>query len=165
MPTAVMIEFDREDQVEQEYLEDRAAEAYVDGLADDVVLVVGRIDGVVDLLGRLPDQEQAAGDQDQVAKREAVAEGREQRCGHADDPGDRREKQQPHDEGGADAEATGPHAVLGRQLVRQDRDEDQVIDAEHDLHGDQRDHGCPSFRGGQECETQVRHGLSPSKKQ
>jgi hypothetical protein len=37
------------------------------------------IDRVVDLLGRLPHQEQAAGDQDQVAPGEAVAEGGEQR--------------------------------------------------------------------------------------
>ena len=34
-----------------------------------------RVDAMVDLLGRLPDQEQAAGDQDQVAPREAVADG------------------------------------------------------------------------------------------
>ena len=90
MPTAVMIEFDREDEVEQQDLEDRAAERDVDGVADDLVLVVLGIDGVVDLLRRLPDQEQAAGDQDKVAEGEAVAEGREQRRGHADDPGDRR---------------------------------------------------------------------------
>ena len=72
---------------------------------------------------------------------------------------------EPHDESGANAEATGLLPVLRRQLVRQDRDEDQVIDAEHDLHGDQRDHGCPSFRGSQECETEVGHGVSPSKEQ
>ena len=79
MPTAVMIEFDREDQVEQQDLEDRPAQRDRHGLADHVVLVVLRIDGVVDLLGRLPDQEEAAGDQDQVAPGEAVPEGGEDR--------------------------------------------------------------------------------------
>ena len=43
-------------------------------------------------------------------------------------------------------------AVLGRQLVGQDRDEDQVVDAEHDLHGDQRHHRGPALRRGQEGE-------------
>ena len=81
---------DRKDEVEQQDLEDRTAERDVDGMADDLVLVVLGVDGVVDLLRRLPDQEQAASDQDEVAEREAVAEGREQRRGHADDPGDRR---------------------------------------------------------------------------
>jgi hypothetical protein len=34
-------------------------------------------------------------------------------------------------------------SMLGRQLVRQDGDEDQVVDAEHDFHDDQRDQGGP----------------------
>ena len=109
---------DREDQVEQQYLEDRAAEGDVDRMADDLVLVVLGIDGVVDLLRRLPDQEQSASDQDEVAEREAVAERREQRRRHANDPRDRRQKHEPHDKSGANAEATRLLPVLRRQLVR-----------------------------------------------
>ena len=38
----------------------------------------------------------------------------------------------------ADAEPAGARLLLLRQLVGQDRDEDQIVDAEHDLEHDQR---------------------------
>ena len=81
-----------------------------------------------------------------------MAEGGEDRLGHADDEGDGGEQDQPHDQRGGNADATGLYAVLFRQLVGQDRDEDQVVDAEDHLHGDQRHHGRPAFGGGQEGE-------------
>ena len=67
-----------------------------------------------------------------------------------DDVGDGREQDQPHDQRRADAEAARPHAMLGRQLVGQDRDEDQVVDPEHHFHGDQRHHRRPALRTRQE---------------
>ena len=136
---------DREDEVEDQDLEDRAAEGQVQRLAHHLVLVVRGIDRVVDLLGRLPDQEEAARDQDQVAPGEAVPEGGEDGLGQADDEGDGREQDEPHDQRRRDAEAAGPGPVLGGQLVGQDRDEDEVVDAEHHLHRDQRHHGRPAL--------------------
>ncbi len=81
-----------------------------------------------------------------------MAEGGEYRRGHADDIGDGREQDQPHDQRGGNAEPARPRAMLGRQLVRQDRDEDQVVDTENDLHRDQRHHRGPALRTGQESE-------------
>ena len=60
---------------------------------------------MVDLLGRLPDQEQAARDQDQVAPGEAVAEGREERLGQLHDERDRAEQAEAQDQREADADA------------------------------------------------------------
>ncbi|MNT24953.1 hypothetical protein D3C72_1604540 [compost metagenome] len=137
---------DREDQVQQDDLDD----GRTDVVDDDVLLVLlqhvvrrGDVDGVVDFLGGFPHQEQTAGDQDQVAPAEGgiealamdaqVEDGRRQ----ADDPADGGQQTQAHDQGQTNADAAGALAMLGRQLVRQDRDEDQVVDAEHDLHDHQ----------------------------
>ena len=51
---------------------------------------------VVDLDGRLPEQEQAAADEDEVAAREAVVEDGEERLGEAHDPGERQQQQDAH---------------------------------------------------------------------
>src|SRR5690606_29844127 len=99
-------------------------------VVDDRVLrihhVVGRlgVDRVVDFLGRLPEEEQAAGDEDQVApaeggleRRLAVRPGRtdqaevEYRGGQADDPADGHQQGKTHDQGQADADAAGPLAL------------------------------------------------------
>jgi hypothetical protein len=109
------------------------------------------IDAVVDLLGRLPEQEQAAGDQDHVLPREGVVHDREDRRGQADDPGDHRQQGQAHHQRQRDADAADPLPVLGRQLVRQDRDEDQIVDPQHDFHDDEGDKGGPGGWIGQEC--------------
>jgi hypothetical protein len=60
-----------------------------------------------------------------------------------DQPGDGREQNQPQDEGKADPEPADPLALSLGQLVRQDRDEDEVVDSEHDLHHQQGDEGGP----------------------
>ena len=67
----------------------------------------------------------------------------DQRRGQPDQPGDRRQQQQPHHQRQPDADAPRLALLLGRQLVRQDRDEDEIVDAEHDLHHDQRSEGGP----------------------
>ena len=66
------------------------------------------VDVVMDFLGRLPDQEQAAGDQDQVAPREAVTEQREDRRRQLHDQRHRAEQRQPQDQRQPDADAAGP---------------------------------------------------------
>ena len=147
MPTAVMIESTEKTRSSSRIWKIAPAEGQVQRLAHHLVLVVRGIDRVVDLLGRLPDQEEAAGDQDQVAPGEAVPEGGEDGLGQPDDEGDGREQDEPHDQRRRDAEAARPDPVLGRQLVGQDRDEDEVVDAEHHLHRDQRHHAPPSPPG------------------
>ncbi|MNN79536.1 hypothetical protein D3C81_1961890 [compost metagenome] len=63
--------------------------------------------------------------------------------GQADDPANGGQQGQTHDQGQADADAARALTMLGRQLVRQDRDEDQVVDAEHDFHHHQGHEGGP----------------------
>jgi hypothetical protein len=148
---------DREHHVEHQYLADRRGESEA-GLAavEQVGARIG-IDAVMDLLGRLPDQEHAAGDQDQVAPGKVVAEQTEHRIGELHDEGDRAEQHEPQQQRAADADTPRPGALILRQLVGQDRDEDQVVDAEHDLHHDQGGERRPGMRVGGERQ-QVVHG-------
>jgi hypothetical protein len=102
-----------------------------------------RVDVVVDFLGGLPDQEQAAGQQDDVAPGEAVAQHLEHRLGEPYDDSHRAQQGQPHDQRQPDADAARLAAVFRGQPVGQDRDEDEVVDAQHHFHRHKRDQGDP----------------------
>jgi len=145
----------REDHVDQDDLEDHRPEVR----GDDACLVE-EIRGLgvhraVDFLGGLPQQEEAAGDQDQVAPGEGQVQGahrfpeREDRICEVDQPGQGRQQRKAHDQGQGDAQPPSLLTLLFRQLVRQDRDKDEVVDAEHHLHRDQGDQGRPGGGVGQ----------------
>ena len=59
--------------------------------------------------------------------------------------------------GRAQADAAGALAMLGRQLVRQDRDEDQVVDAEDDFHDHEGHEGRPGGRIAQQGSYAFKH--------
>ena len=101
--------------------------------------------------GRLPDQKQAARDQDQVAPGKAVPEQAEKRGFELHDEGNRPEQNQPHDQRKPDADLARRFPALWWQLGCQDRDEDQVVDAEDHLHGDQGQKCGPGGRVDGEC--------------
>ncbi len=103
---------------------------------------------MVNFLRGLPDEEEAAGDQDQVAPRESVAEQFEHGLGELHDNGNGGEQRQSQDQGRADADAPCPRLLLLWQLVRQDGDEDQIVDAENDLQHHQGHKRDPGFRIG-----------------
>ena len=107
---------------------------------------VPALDPVVDLGGRLDQQEHAAGDQDQVAPGDLEAPEREHRRGERHHPGDARQQREPHDQRERQADDARAVALLRRQLVGQDGDEDQVVDPQHDLEGDQREKPDPDGR-------------------
>ena len=65
MPIAVMMEFEREHHVDDDDLHDHPEEG-VGGRAGLAIRLAG-LDLGMDLVGRFRDQEQAAGDQDDVA--------------------------------------------------------------------------------------------------
>ena len=67
---------------------------------------------VVDLVGRLGDQEQPAREQDEIAAGDLLAEHGEQRTGQPHDPGDRQQHEDAHDHGQAEAEASGAGALV-----------------------------------------------------
>ena len=67
-----------------------------------------------------------------------MAEQLEHRLHQRDDERDEAEQHQPEAKRQADADQSRPAPILDGQLVGQDRDEDQIVDAEHDLHRHQR---------------------------
>ena len=70
----------------------------------------------------------------------------EDRRGEADDPADGGQKGQTHDQGQANPDTACALAMFGGQFVRQDRDEDQVVDAQNHLHHHQGDQSRPGGR-------------------
>ncbi len=75
-----------------------------------------------------------------------MAEGFEDGLGQLYDPGDGAEQGQAHDKRETDSDAPGANAVFRRQLIGEDGDEDEVVDAEDDLHYNECDEGDPSLR-------------------
>ena len=88
---------------------------------------------VVNLDGRLPQQEQAAADEDEIAAREAVIERGEERLGEPHDPGEREEQQDAHAHRAAEAERPRALLLFFRQLADEDGDENDVVYAENDF--------------------------------
>src|SRR6185503_20979274 len=91
-------------------------------------------------------QEQPADRQDQIASGELVAEDREEGGGQAAQPG--QGKQQQDARAHRQQQAGAPRRQLLRrgQLSRQDRDEDDVVDAEDDLEKGERRQRDQGFR-------------------
>ena len=105
--------------------------------------VVLALEAGVDLVHALPEQEQAAADEDEVAARDLLPEHAEQRLGQPHDPGQRQQQQDARAHRERQAEPARKVAPFGRQPADQDRDEDDVVDAEHDLECGQRGQGDP----------------------
>src|SRR5690625_3944056 len=129
--------------VEQQDLEDSRADAG-HGAGQAGGILVG-IDSVMDLARRFPNQEKAARDQDHVLPRESMAEDLEDRIGQRHYPGDDRQQQKPEQKRAAQPDDPGAVPMLARQPVRQDRDEDEIVDPEDDLEHDQRDKRGPGL--------------------
>ena len=73
----------------------------------------------------------------------------------ADDPGQHQQQADAHEHRHEQAEAAREFAPLLRQLVDQDRDEDDVVDAEHELERGERREGDPGLRVGEQFEHQA----------
>jgi hypothetical protein len=138
---------EREHDVDHDDLRDHRAEGGLDGAGGFALFAFHQL---VHLLGALPDQEQAAAEQDQVAAGEAVAEHGDHRFGHAGHPRQGRQQGEAHEHRQEQAEPAGEDALLGRQLVHQDGDEDHVVDTQHQLEGGEGEEGDQQLRVGQE---------------
>ena len=93
---------------------------------------------VVNLVRALGDQEEAADDENQVAAGNLLAERGEERGGQPHHPRNRQQQADADEHRQRQAQLARPLALLLRQLPRQDRDEDDVVDAEDDLEDGQR---------------------------
>jgi branched-chain amino acid transport system permease protein len=69
-------------------------------------------------------------------------------------PGDREQQAEPHHERGGEAHPARFRLLIEREFPGQDRDEDDVVDAEHDFHRGERRQADPAFGG----EEHVEHG-------
>ncbi len=106
-------------------------------------------DVLMDLARALHQQEQTAGDEDEVAPGEVVAGDTEDRPRQVNDPGDAAKHDDAEDQRERQADAPRHQPLLGRQPRYQQGDEHHVVDAEHDLHRTQGDEACPDMRVGQ----------------
>ena len=90
-----------------------------------------------------------------------MAENGRQRTGETNDRRRGGEQREPEREGHRQAEAARERPPARLDAVRQQRDEDEVVDAEHDLHRDQRRQRGPSGGIGDEPSHRV-HAMLPS---
>ena len=105
---------------------------------------------VVNFVGRLGEQEQAAAEQNQVAPGDVLTEqrDREQRLGQPRNPENRPEQPDAHHHRGDRADPAGALLLLLRELARQNRDEDDVVDPENNLEkgqGNERNEPVPAW--------------------
>src|SRR5690606_1430454 len=86
---------------------------------------------------RLEQQKQSTTQQYQISPGKTLAEYREQRFSEGHEPGNAGEQREPHEHRETQADNPCLVALVLRQLVRQDRDEDQVVYPEDHLEDDQ----------------------------
>jgi len=104
-----------------------------------LMLRVAALDDVVDLHGSLGDEEQAAAEEHQVLSGDLQPEDGEQRCDELHHPGDPEEEQNPEAHGEEQPDLPGLLLFRGFDLRGEDRQEDDVVDAENDLERGQRE--------------------------
>ena len=102
-------------------------------------------ESIVDLARALEEQEQASRDQDEITPRERPAEHLKQRRVEADDPGEHRQQPDPREHRSRQPDAPRAPLLLRRKSPGEDRDENDVVDAEDDLQHRQRDEGDDDF--------------------
>ena len=88
----------------------------------------------MDLARALDQQEQATGDEDEIAPGEVVTGDAEDRRRQMNHPGDAAQHDDAEDERERQTDAPRHQPLLGRHARHHQRDEDDVVDAEHDLH-------------------------------
>src|SRR5690606_31516397 len=115
--------------------------------ADGLRLVLS-LQLVVDLVGRLAYEEESSAEQDEVPPREWLGEDLEERRREAHDPRYREEQRQPAHESTHEPQAAGPRLLFPGQPAGENRDEDDVVDSQHDLENRERQESEPCLRIG-----------------
>ena len=105
----------------------------------------------MDLVHAFPEQEQPTADQNQISPRERLTQG-EQRRRQSHDPGDRQQQQDPGPHRQPQAESACGVALRLGQATDQDRDEDDVVDAQNDFKRGERRQRYPRVRIGDPIE-------------
>ncbi len=123
------------------------------GSGADLGVTVTRLDLGVDLMRGLGDEKQAAADQDDVAPGYSHLEDGDDRLGEPHQPGEPEQHDHAEDEGERKPDLAGAARLLRLEPRGQDRDENEIVDAEHDLERGQGDERGPGMRIGQERES------------
>src|SRR5262249_19841918 len=131
-----------EHDVEQDDLHDGGDK---DAAASQRLRYVDHLQLVVDLPRGLEDEEETAREQDEVASGHAAPQDLEEGTGEAHDPRDREQQADAHADGEDEAEPAREALLPGGEAADQDGDEDDVVDAEDDLHRRERDQGDEAF--------------------
>jgi hypothetical protein len=148
MPTGGDHGVQREHDVDQHDLDDHAHQAA--GFAGPPALFAHLLHLGVDLDRGFVDQEQPTEQQHQVPAADALFTDRQQRCAHAHHPAQREEQEDPREHREEQPQPLGfALAVLPVQFAAEDGDDDDVVDAQHDLQHRQREQRDPSLTGGQ----------------
>ncbi len=92
----------------------------------------------------------AARDQDQIAAGNLLTEDGEKRLDQPADPGEQEQEPDAHEHGEGEADPSRELAARLGQLVHEDRDENDIVDAEHELERRQREKSDPGLRIGQQ---------------
>ncbi|ENN86158.1 hypothetical protein RHSP_33312 [Rhizobium freirei PRF 81] len=151
---------EREDRVEHDDLHDHLPEDGVNELLFALRLMP--FQPFMQLHRALEQQEQAAENQDEVAAGQAKAPDGEQRRRQRHHPGDRGEECQADDEGQRQADHACGIALVRRQLVGQNRDENEIVDTENNLENDQGSKTDPGGRVGYPVEDHQCASLAPA---
>ncbi|KEZ63410.1 hypothetical protein C1E_0231330 [Pseudomonas amygdali pv. tabaci str. ATCC 11528] len=136
---------DREHQIQHQDLHDGRAHAQCHDRTQGFLFFGLDVHAVVNFRRRFPDQEQATSDQNHVLPRERLAEHLEYRLCQLHDVRHGAEQAKAHHQRHTDTQFAGLFSLVLRELVGDDRDEDQVIDTQYDFHDHQccqRDPGC-----------------------
>jgi hypothetical protein len=147
MPTAVMTESSENTMsttaIWAMTLQNRAAACR---LGRALLALLALLDGLEDLARCLVEQEQPAAQQHQVAPAEGVAGDREQLGRQAHDPAERQQQRDARDHRERQAGAARLVALCSGEPAHQDGQEDDVVDAQHDLEGREHPEGDPQRR-------------------
>ncbi len=140
---------DGEHQIQHQDLHNGRAHAQCHNRTQGLLFIGLDVHAVMDFSGCLPDQEQTTGDQDHVLPRERLVEHLEHRLCQLDDVRNGTEQAQAHHQSHANTQLTSLFALMFRKLVGDDRNENQVVDAQHHFHHHQcrqGDPGCGTCR-------------------
>src|SRR5712692_5772649 len=100
------------------------------------------------LMGRLGDEEQTAEDENEIVPGKRIVPQGEDRGGKPEQRGERKQQRDPENEREREAEAARGFAMARIEARQQDRDEYDIIDAEHDFERRKAHERRPGIKAG-----------------
>src|SRR5215813_12553887 len=134
---------EQEHDVEQENLDKDAHERWLD-TGRGMSLLAFKFH--MDLVRTLAEQKYAPDEEDEVTARDLLPEHGKERRSEADDPGQREEQRDPQQHGQPQSQGACPRLLCRREFPHEDRDEDDIVDSEHEFERGERQERDPRLR-------------------